>query len=120
MSAHHDRVRALLLVHGLEADCRVGSCGPFTVAELTERVIRIQARLDGVRGASTVRPIEPRQLVDTGADATAWMLAVYDAALVGLCRALGLHQALLDDGVGPEGERQRVELALLSSVLPIG
>ena len=120
MSFHHDRVRAVLLVHGLEADCRNHVGNPVTVAELADRVIRIQARLDGVRSRGALRCIGPRDDVDTGADAGQWILAVYDAALVGLCRALDVPQALLDDAVSSEAERRRVERSLLSSVMPLG
>lgn len=107
MSAHHDRVRAVLLVHGLEADRRSGAGEQGdTLVRLTARVARIQVGLDGVRASA--------------ADADRWMLAVYDAALVELCAALGLRQALVDDTVCPDCERRRVELELLSSVLPLG
>src|SRR5688500_10949841 len=103
MSTHHDRVRAVLLVAGLEGDRR-GEAGerPVTAAELTARLARIQARLDrlcppagGGRGG---RPVE----IDV--DAEAWKLAVYDAALAELCQELGLRHALDDAGVpsGPE------------------
>lgn len=111
---HHDRVRALLLVHGLEADRRSAAAEDGdTVTYLTARVTRIQARLDRIRSAAGGP-------VDTGTDAEAWMLAVYDAALVELCAALGVSHSLVDDAVGPERERQRVELELLSQVLPLG
>ena len=103
MIAHHDRVRAVLLVHGLEADRRSDSGEEGdTVARLTARVARMQAGLDRAR--------PPDQ----------WTLAVYDAALVELCAALGLRQSLVDDTVCPECERQRLERELLSSVLPLG
>ena len=73
------------------------------------------------RSVATASPVsDQRDNVDTGADADAWMLAVYDAALVELCGALGLGQSLVDDTVGSEGERQRVQLELLSSVLALG
>lgn len=115
VTVHHDRVRALLLVHGLEADRRAASAeDDDTVAYLLARVTRIQARLDRIRSAAAGDP------VDTGTDADAWMLAVYDAALVELCAALGVRHSLVDDAVGPERERQRVELELLSQVLPLG
>jgi hypothetical protein len=118
MSAHHDRVRAVVLVHGLEADRRSGLAGEGdTVTRLTARVTRIQARLDRIRSAAGGRPSGD---VDTGTEADAWMLAVYDAALVDLCAALGVDHSLVDDAVLPERERQRVELELLSSVLPLG
>jgi len=114
VTVHHDRVRALLLVHGLEADRRSASAEDGdTVPYLTARVTRIQARLDRIRSAAGGP-------VDTGTDAEAWMLAVYDAALVELCAALGVSHSLVDDAVGPERERQRVELELLSQVLPLG
>jgi hypothetical protein len=115
VTVHHDRVRALLLVHGLEADRRSGSAEDGdTVTYLTARVTRIQARLDRIRSAAV------GDHVDTGTEADAWMLAVYDAALVELCAALGVSHSLVDDAVGPERERQRVELELLSQVLPLG
>ena len=119
MTAHHDRLRAVLLVHGLEADhCSDSGEDINTVSRLTARVTRIYARLDGVRSAAIGNRL--RDQVDTGVDAEAWMLAVYDAALVELCAALGLGQSLVDDTVCPGCERQRVELELLSSVLPLG
>ncbi|MDQ1489798.1 MAG: hypothetical protein QOJ23_2312 [Actinomycetota bacterium] len=119
MTAHHDRLRAILLVHGLEVDYRSHSGQHIsTVSRLTARVSRIYARLDGVRSAAIGSRI--RGQVDAGADAEAWMLAVYDAALVELCAALGFGQSLVDDTVCPECERRRVELELLSSVLPLG
>ena len=119
MTAHHARLRAMLLVHGLEADYRSDAGEDVdTVSRLTARVSRIYARLDGVRSASIGK--RRRDEVDTGADAEAWMLAVYDAALVELCAAVGLDHSLVDDRVCPDCERQRVELELLSSVLPLG
>ena len=119
MTAHHDRLRAMLLVHGLEADHHSHSDEDVdTVSRLTARVSRIYARLDGVRSAAAGRGLSDQ--VDTGVEAEAWMLAVYDAALVELCAALGLGQSLVDDTVCPGCERQRVELELLSSVLPLG
>ena len=119
MTTHHDRLRAILLVHGLEADHRSHAGEDInTVSCLTARVARIYARLDGVRSAAIGGPI--RHQVDTGADAEAWMLAVYDAALVDLCVALGFGQSLVDDRVCPGCERQRIELELLPSVLPLG
>jgi hypothetical protein len=117
MSAHHDRVRAVVLVHGLEADRHSGFAEDGdTVTCLTARVTRIQARLD--RTPSTGGRIS--DYVDSGTDADAWMLAVYDAALVELCAALSVGHSLVDDAVCPDRERQRVELELLSSVLPLG
>ena len=118
MTAHHDRLRAILLVHGLEADRLHSTEDVDTVSRLTDRVSRIYARLDGIRSAAVGSPL--RGQVDTGVDAETWMLAVYDAALVELCAALGLGQSLVDDTVCPGCERQRVELELLSSVLPLG
>jgi hypothetical protein len=121
VTAHHDRVRAVLLVHGLEADRRSDSGEDDEanlVVRLTGRVIRVQARLDEIRPPATTRTIGgPGDHHDTGADADAWLLAVYDASLVELCRAVGLGQSLVDDTVSPDAERQRVELELLSSVL---
>ena len=123
MTAHHDRVRAVLLVHGLEADRRAGSDddgGAGTVADLTARVTRVQARLSGVRSRAAGRPPSARRgAVDTSADADTWLLAVYDAALAELCGALGLGHSLADQHACPEHERQRVELELLSTVLPV-
>ena len=122
MTAHHDRVRAVLFVHGLEAEHRSDAGGDDDpMRRLTARVTRIQGLLDKVRSVATASPIsDQRHDVDTGADADVWMLAVYDAALVELCGALGLSQSLVDDTGAPEGERQGVELELLSSVLPLG
>jgi hypothetical protein len=105
MTRHHDRVRAVLLVHGLEADRRSSSGeGGETevIVDLTARVTRIQAQHDGFRSH------------DDG-----WLLAVYDAALAELCGALGVSHSLVDEGVCSDRERQRVELELLSSVLPL-
>jgi hypothetical protein len=104
MTRHHDRVRAVLLVQGLEADCRSGGgrSEADVIADLIARVGRIQA-----------------QSVGLGPEADGWLLAVYDAALAQLCGALGVRHFLVDEGVCPERERQRVELALLSSVLPL-
>lgn len=105
MTRHHDRVRAVLLVQGLEAERVSGSADggkAEVVADLVGRVTRIQA-----------------QQVGLGPEADGWLLAVYDAALAQLCGALELRHSLLDEGVCPDRERQRVELALLSSVLPL-
>jgi len=66
------------------------------VRRLTARVTRIQGLLDKVRSVATASPIsDQRDNVDTGADADARRSARKD-------------------------ERQRVELELLSSVLPLG
>ena len=119
MTVHHDRLRAMLLVHDLEMDHPSHfEEDPDRVSRLTARVSRIYARLDAVRSAAAGSGL-PDQ-VDTGLDAEAWMLAVYDAALVELCVALGLRQSLLDDKVCPGCERQRVELELLSTGVPLG
>jgi hypothetical protein len=119
MTVHHNRLRAMLLVHGLEADYRSESGEePETLGCLTARVARIYARLDEVRSAAAGSP--RRDQGDSGVDAEAWMLAVYDAALVKLCVAVGLDQSLVDDTVCSQAERQRVELELLSLVLPLG
>lgn len=121
MSGHHDRVRAVLVVHGLEAECRASSGRPAaTVEELTDRVARVQLRLDYRRA----RPADGclsdiLYEADTGASANEWMLAVYDAALIELCVALGVEHSLADEAVCAQAERQRVELELLSSVLPL-
>lgn len=118
MTVHHDRLRAMLLVHDLEMDHPSHfEEDPDRVSRLTARVSRIYARLDGVRSAAGSHLDDQ---VDTGAEAEAWMLAVYDAALVELCVALGLAQSLLDDNVCPGCERQRVELELLSTGVPLG
>lgn len=110
---HHDRVRAILLVHRLEADRRNASGeGGGDVTNLSARVARVQAELGGARspvGGDAV----PRS------DADGWLLAVYDAALVELCGALGVREALTDERVCSEAERRRVELQLLSAVLPL-
>ena len=123
MTAHHDRVRAVLLVHGLETDRRSDAGeddGTDPVPHLTARVTRVQARLDRIRSPATVVHGDDRCAdVDSGTNAKAWMLAVYDAALITLCGAVGVGQSLADDTVASEGERQRVELELLSSVLPL-
>jgi hypothetical protein len=58
--------------------------------------------------------------VGTDPDADGWLVAVYDAALAQLCSALGVSHFLIEEGVSSEEERQRVELVLLSSVLPLG
>ena len=119
MTAHHHRLRAMLLVHGLEADQRSHSDEDVdTVGRLTARVSRIYARLDGVRSAASGSDLCDD--VDTGVDAEAWMVAVYDAALVELCAALGLGQSLVDERVCSNCERQRVELELLAAGLPLG
>jgi hypothetical protein len=105
MTRHHDRVRAVLLVQGLEADRRSssgGGCKAHVIADLVGRVTRIQAQQVG---------LEP--------ESDGWLLAVYDAALAQLCAALGVRHSLVDGGVCSNRERQRVELALLSSVLPL-
>jgi hypothetical protein len=108
MTRHHARVRAVLLVHGLEADRRLGAGevgDPDSVVDLTDRVIRIQTQLVGPDANTT--------------EADCWLLAVYDAALAELCAALGVDHSLVDEWVCSERERQRVELELLSSVLPL-
>lgn len=104
MTRHHDRVRAVLLVYGLEADRRssAGESGEADVIDLTARVARIQTQHDGSRS-----------------QADGWLLAVYDAALIELCGALGMSHSLIDERVCSDRERQRVELELLSSVLPL-
>jgi hypothetical protein len=122
MTQHHDRVRAIMLVHELEADrrCKSGSSeGADAVVDLTARVGRIQVQLDGVRlRAESRHPSEGA--VSVGTDSDGWLVAVYDAALAQLCGALGVRHCLIEDGVCSDRERQRVELVLLSSVLPLG
>lgn len=122
MTQHQDRVRAILLVHELEADrrCKSGSSeGDDVLTDLTARVGRIQVQLDGVRlRADNRHPSEGP--VSAGTDSDGWLVAVYDAALAQLCRALGVRHSLIEDGVCSDRERQRVELILLSSVLPLG
>lgn len=105
MTRHHDRVRAVLLVHSLEAGRRssAGESGEGDViVDLTARVARIQIQHDGFRSQTD-----------------GWLLAVYDAALIELCGALGISHSLIDEGICSDRERQRVELELLSSVLPL-
>ena len=118
---HHDRVRAVLLVHRLEADRRA-SCGEGdgtdVVVDLTARVVRIQGRLDAVRSrAAGDRGSDGPDPAGPGADG--WLLALYDAALAELCGSLGVQHSLVDQRVSSAEERQRVELELLSSVLPL-
>jgi hypothetical protein len=121
VSIHHDRVRAVLLVAGLEGDRR-GDAGevPVTAAELTARLARIQACLDRLRPPEGAGPPGGALPGEIDVDAEAWKLAVYDAALAELCAELGLRHSLADDGVASGPERQRVELELLSAVLPLG
>ena len=121
MGTHHDRVRAVLLVAGLE-NARRSDAGevPVTAAELTARLARIQARLDRLHppeGAGRTDAARPGEI---DVDAEAWKLAVYDAALAELCDELGLRHSLTDDAVPSGPERQRVELELLGAVLPLG
>ena len=122
MTQHQERVRAILLVHALEAGRRCGSGGSDpadVVVDLTARVARIQRELDGVRLRTEGRhPSEGPG--SAGTDADGWLVAVYDAALAELCRALGVRHFLIEEGVCSDRERQRVELVLLSSVLPLG
>lgn len=124
MTQHQERVRAILLVHALEADRRCGSGGidpADVVVDLTARVARIQRELDGVRlRAGSRHPSEGAGSAGNDADADGWLVAVYDAALAELCRALGVRHFLIEEGVCSDRERQRVELVLLSSVLPLG
>lgn len=118
MTAHHDRVRAVLLVHGLKA--AGGSDEDGGVGDLAARVIRIQARLDEIRPRAVSGRIGDRPGdVDTGAGAEEWMLAAYDAALIELCAALGVTHSLVDERISPERERHRVEYELRSSVPPL-
>lgn len=123
MTPHHDRVRAVLLVHRLEAERRSSdgeSDETDPVVELTARVARIQARHDGARariGRGQRRDGHPAGAC-ADADGDAWLLALYDAALAELCGALGVRHSLLDPSVASDDERLRVELELLS-VLPV-
>jgi hypothetical protein len=119
MTAHHDRVRTVLVVHELEANRRYADGeGAQDIAALAARVARIQSRFDEIRVSAAEWDVSDRRDVDTGATAAEWMLAVYDAALVELCTALGVEHSLVDEAVCSEDERQRVELffSLLSLV----
>lgn len=113
-SAHYDRVRAVLHVAQIESDRRHAWGEPgLTVADLTSRLTRIQAGLHRLRPpGSAVRGDESDD------SAEAWMLAAYDVTLAELCRAYDLPHALDDDTVFPDAERLRVELELLTSLLP--
>ena len=117
MTAHHDRVRTVLVVHEIEANrrCEAGESAQDT-ADLAARVARIQSRFDEMRSAPAEVCVSDRRDADTGATAAEWMLAVYDAALAELCTALGVEHSLVDESVCSDGERQRVELSLLSLV----
>ena len=117
MTAHHDRVRTVLLVHELEA-MRRWEAGedPLDAADLAARVARIQSRFDDMRSRIPEVCVSDGPHADTGATPADWLLAVYDAALAELCTALGVDHSLVDHGVCSEGERQRVELSLLSLV----
>ena len=124
MTTHHDRVRAVLLVHRLEAERAVragerSEAEADTVVELTARVARIQARHDGARERVAGQSRDGRGPAGSAGDADGdrWLLAVYDAALAELCGALGMKHSLVDRSVSSDDERQRVELELLS-VLP--
>jgi hypothetical protein len=121
MTRHHDRVRAVLLVHRLEADRRARSgegIDTDLVVDLTARIGRIQARHDGFR--ARVAGDRGGDGPDPGGpDADGWLVALYDAALAELCGALGVRHSLVEQGVCSDEERQRVELELLSSVLPL-
>jgi hypothetical protein len=123
VTRHHDRVLAVLLVYGLESDCRAHAGGrgyTSSVADLAARVTRVQAQLCAVRSPATgCHPSGNSASVDSGSDADGWLLAVYDAALAQLCDAVGVCHSLVDDNVCSEAERLRVELALLPSVLPL-
>jgi hypothetical protein len=119
MTAHHDRVRTVLVVHEIEANRRdADGESAQDIADLAARVARIQRRFDEIRSPVAEGGVSDRRDVDTGATAAEWMLAVYDAALVELCTALGVEHALVDEAVCSEDERQRVELffSLLSLV----
>lgn len=121
MTAHHQRVRAVLLVHGLETERRLDADeGVESIVELAARVARVHRRLDGIRSQAARRRARDRgREADTGATADEWMLAVYDAALAELCAAVGVRHALIDEGVCSEVERLRVELELLPAVPPL-
>ena len=111
MTAHHDRVRTVLAFHELEANRRYADGqSAHGAADLAVRVARIQSRLDEIRSPAAQGGLSDRGDADTGATAAEWMLAVYDAALVELCTALGVEHSLVDEAVCSEDERQRVEL----------
>ena len=124
MTPHHDRVRAVILVHRLEAQRRSNngeSDETDPVVDLTARVARIQDRQDGariIRAARGQRGDGHPAGACVDADADGWLLALYDAALAELCGALGVRHSLVDPSVSSEGERLRVELELLT-VLPV-
>ena len=130
MTAHHNRVRAVLLLAEIDADRRAGWGEPaLTIADLTFRLTRIRARLDQLRlpvdstargGDDDFDLIDDVDLTDDidltdDSDAEAWKLAAYDATLAELCAKLELPHALDDAGAWPEAERLRVELELLTS-----
>lgn len=104
MTPHHERVRAVRLVAGIES-CRRADEGepPVSAAALLDLVARTRTRLRRLRlthpGAD-------------GADQRAWKEAVYDAALAELSDGLGVPHALDDATVPPHVERARVERAL--------
>lgn len=108
MTTHHERVRAVRLVAGLESSRRTGA-GEAAVSTDDHRqlVARTHARLERLR------------VTATGADRVdqlAWKLAVYDAALAEMSDGLGLPHALDDVAVFPEDERARVGRALLDAL----
>lgn len=117
MTAHHDRVRIVLVVHELEAKRRwEAGEGALDTADLMARVARIQSQFDEIRSVAAECDVSDRRDADTGATTAEWLLAVYDAALAELCTALGVEHSLADESACSEGERQRVELSLLSLV----
>jgi len=121
MTAHHDRVRAILLVAEIEADrCDQWGEPGLTVADITSRLTRIQACL-ARSGPPVSAGGDGGDAGDEGEpDAEAWLLAAYDATLAELCGKLDLGHFLTDASVAPEAERLRVELELLTSLLPLG
>ena len=123
MTAHHDRVRAVLLVADIESDRRRDwGEAELTVADRTARLSRLQTCFARLRqSASAGDGGDARGPSETcKTDAEAWLLAAYDATLAELCGELDLRHALDDATTCPELERQRVELELLTSLLPLG
>lgn len=123
MVAHHDRVRAVLHVAGVESDRRrEWGEAALTVADRTARLSRLQICFTRLRQQAPAGGGGDARGFDEAcqADAEAWLLAAYDATLAELCWELDLRHALDDVTACPELERQRVELELLTSLLPLG